>query len=209
MQNTSAEFDTKHTPQSHAGQSHMGDSHVTVREAVGVFPDDEHLQAAIDELEMAQFPRHDISVLGSKGEMEDTYNKPYRDPHNIKDDARAPRGVHVMPEERSLAEAALVGGGIIVTVVVLTPVLGAAGGPMLSNILLLLALAAVGGLVGFGLAMLLRRTRANRHKKQIRKGGLLLWVGAPTREMEIKAQSILAKHGARDVHVHEIDRAAA
>ena len=181
---------------------------VTVREAVGVFPDDEHLRAAIDELEMAEFSRHDISVLGTKGEMERIYNKPYRNPVSLEDDARAPRGVYIMPEEQSLAEAALVGAGIIFTIVLIAPFMGATGN-LGGNMLGLIGLAAAGGLVGYGLALWLRRSRMRRYKEQVRRGGLLLWVNTPTSEMEQKAQEILARHGAHNVHVNEVMQAVA
>lgn len=178
---------------------------VSVREAVGVFPDDAHLQAAIDELEMAEFARQDISVLGSKEEMQRIYHKPYRNATDLEDDPRAPRGVHVMPEEQSLAEAALVGAGIIFTVVFLGPVFGAAGA-LGGGLIVLVLLAALGGGIGYGLARALRSYRARRYKEQIRKGGLLLWVSTPSRALERKAQAILAKHGAKDVHINEVTR---
>lgn len=181
---------------------------VTVREAVGVFPDDEHLRAAIDDLEMAEFSRHDISVLGTKGEMERVYDKPYRNPKHMEDDDRAPRGVYIMPEEQSLAEAALVGAGIIVPVTLAVLFLGT-GGMLAGNMLTLLALAVVGGFIGYGFALWLRKARAKRYKEQVRRGGLLLWVNTPTREMERKAQDILRRHGARDVHVNEVTQAVA
>lgn len=181
---------------------------VSVREAVGVFTDDEHLQAAIDELELQEFARQDISVLGSKMEMERTYDKANRNPYNIENDPHAPRGVHVMPEEQSLAEAALVGAGIIFTVVFLGPVMGA-NGALSSGLVVLVMLAALGGAIGYGLARALRSYRQRHYKKQLRKGGLLLWVNTPTRALERKAQEILAKHGARDVHINEVNRSIA
>lgn len=189
-------------------QTQQTQNAVSVREAVGVFADDEHLQAAIDELEMEEFARQDISVLGSKMEMERTYDKANRNPYNLEDDPRAPRGVHVMPEEQSLAEASLVGAGIIFTVVFFGPVMGA-NGALSAGMGVLLLLAAIGGVVGYGLARALRSYRQRHYKKQLRKGGLLLWVNTPTRAMERKAQQILAKHGARDVHINEVNRAVA
>jgi len=189
-------------------QTQQTQNAVSVREAVGVFADDEHLQAAIDELEMEEFARQDISVLGSKMEMERTYDKANRNPYNLEDDPRAPRGVHVMPEEQSLAEASLVGAGIIFTVVFFGPVMGA-NGALSAGMGVLLLLAAIGGVVGYGLARALRSYRQRHYKKQLRKGGLLLWVNTPTRALERKAQQILAKHGARDVHINEVNRAVA
>lgn len=35
-------------------------------------------------------------------------------------------------------------------------------------------------------------------------GGLLLWVRTPDAAREEKARAILAKHGGRDVHVHDL-----
>jgi len=40
-----------------------------IREAVGVFDNPEKVDAAIADLEGTAFPRHDISVLGSKKEV--------------------------------------------------------------------------------------------------------------------------------------------
>lgn len=189
-------------------QTQQTQSAVSVREAVGVFADDEHLQAAIDELELEEFARQDISVLGSKMEMERTYDKANRNPYNLEDDPRAPRGVHVMPEEQSLAEASLIGAGIIFTVMFLGPVMGASGS-LSTGLVVMVLLAGVGGIVGYGLARALRSYRQRHYKQQLRKGGLLLWVNTPTRALERKAQQILAKHGARDVHINEISRAIA
>lgn len=178
---------------------------VTLREAVGVFPDDEHLMAAIDDLEMAEFHREDISVLGSEFEMRHVYNASNRTPSELEDDPRAPRGVFVMPEEQSLAEASLVGAGVLLAVFLAGPVMGA-DLAVATNVFVLVVLAAIGGLIGYGAARLLRHMSVRRSQKQKASGGLLLWVNTPTREREQKAQAILSRHGARDVHVNEVVR---
>lgn len=178
---------------------------ITQRETVGVFADDEHLLAAIDDLEMAEFNRQDISVLGSEGKMRKTYHKAQRNPYSIEADPKAPRGVHITPEEQSLAEASLVGGGVLLAVFLAGPVIGA-NMAVASNVVILLAFAAVGGAIGYGIARLLRSRRSRSTHAQERKGGLLLWVSTSTQEREAKAQSILKRNGARDVHVNEIEK---
>lgn len=178
---------------------------VTLREAVGVFPDDEHLMAAIDDLEMAKFNRNDISVLGSEFKMRDVYHRATRNSFEMEDDPKTPRGVFVMPEEQSLAEAALVGAGVLLTVFVMGPVMGANLSET-PNVFMLLVMAVIGGLLGYGAARLLRYVRHKRTLEQQQKGGLLMWVNTPTREREERAKAILARHGARDVHVNEVVR---
>lgn len=184
------------------------ENQVNVREAVGVFDDDEHLLAAIDDLEVAQFQRKDFSVLGNEMDMRRTYGVPHRNPYNIEDDAEAPRGVYVMPEERSLAEASLVGGGIIFSVVLFGPFLGA-DMAMPGTALVLLTLAIMGGVVGWMAVLGLRHLRQRRTKGQLRKGGMLLWVNTPTPEHERTARDILERNGAHDVHINVVEKQVA
>jgi positive regulator of sigma E activity len=170
---------------------------VVLREAVGVFPDDEHLLAAIDDLEMAEFSREDISVLGNKTDAPSAYH--------MEDDPNVPRGVYVTPEEHSLAEASMVGGGILLAVFLVGPMMG----PDLmvaTNVFMLMVIAAIGGILGYVAARIYRNYRQNHSRSQRRQGGLLLWVNTPTHEREEKAQHILSRHGARDVHVNEVVR---
>lgn len=181
---------------------------VKLREAVGVFPDDEHLMAAIDDLEMAEFNRQDISVLGSEAEMVQTYRSPYVSPYRLEDDPRAPRGVFVMPEEQSLAEAALVGAGVIIAIYLFGPMMGP-NLTMAASVVVLVLIAAIGGALGYTAALGLRRMRQRRTIAQRRRGGLLLWVATPTRDREEKATAILSRHGAKDVHINETMRQVA
>lgn len=178
---------------------------VSVREVVGVFTEDESLRAAIDSLEVEGFSRLDISVLGRKEEIKKTYGTSYRDPREMEDDPNAPRGVYIMPEEQRLAEVSLVGGGVLVALVVAPPLLGTPDS-VSGNVPVILTLSAIGGVIGYGLACWLRYYRTQRYKRQLREGGLLLWVSAPTRERERKAKRALSRHGARNIHIHEIKR---
>ncbi|MCD6035079.1 MAG: hypothetical protein K0R63_820 [Rickettsiales bacterium] len=174
-----------------------------VREAVGVFNNLDEMQAAIDELELQGFERRHISVLGSEGAVEEHFGQPHIKPEELEDNPETPRSIKVKPQELGIAQGALVGGtmyaGVVAAILaagaftppgalVTTAIMGGVGG------------AALGGL----LAKLLGDEYANFFQKQLDAGGLLLWVATPDLEKEQIARDTLTKHGARDVHVHDI-----
>ncbi len=66
--------------------------------------------------------------------------------------------------------------------------------------------AIIGGLAYLGAvgARLLGRDRAEALKDQLDRGGLLLWVHCRDGEHERRAVEILTRHGAEDVHVHDL-----
>ena len=72
--------------------------------------------------------------------------------------------------------------------------------------------AAIGGLGGGAVGGLLAKVLGDEYsdffERQIKSGGLLLWVKTPTREKEEKAQKILKEFDASDVHVHQFSPAA-
>ncbi|MBM3617452.1 MAG: hypothetical protein FJX23_02785, partial [Alphaproteobacteria bacterium] len=98
-----------------------------VREAVGIFPDDRSLMAAIDELEQKHFARQDISVVTNAAEVQKVYHSTMKRPRSLAGDARAPRSYLVMPEEQSLAQAMFVGAGALFGVVAAMSVIIGAG----------------------------------------------------------------------------------
>jgi hypothetical protein len=71
--------------------------------------------------------------------------------------------------------------------------------------------AAIGvGAVGAGLGGLLARVVEHRHihrvREQLAQGGLVLWVSVRDNETAAHALAILIDAGARDSHLHEIER---
>ncbi|MCK6418294.1 MAG: hypothetical protein L6Q57_05065 [Alphaproteobacteria bacterium] len=170
------------------------------REAVGIFDSQSHRDAAIAELEITAFPRHDISVLGSESELRRRYGTGGVPLHRLEDNAQAPRAVSIRPEEKIIARGFVIGicayvGGCIVAIAAQT-----------LNPLSLLAAIAAGSLAGAALggliAYLFGHYLQKQISRQIQKGGLLLWVRTGDAEKEKIAMKILRKHGARDVHVH-------
>lgn len=182
----------------------METKHKVVREAVGIFPDDKNLMAAIDELEQKHFARQDISVVGDAAQMRRVYDSAVKSPHALLGDSRAPRGVFVMPEEQSLAQAVFVGFGALMGVVAAMAFSIGARVHYDEVTALFIAGGVLGGLVGLAAAIVQTAVRRKHIAEQINKGGLPLWVNTSSRERESLAQSILAKYGARDVHIQQV-----
>src|SRR5690606_11393020 len=77
-----------------------------IREAVGVFDDQNQLDAAVAELEVTAFPRQDISVL-SQQQVQERFGDDTRTEW-FEDNPAAPRSVPLRPEERHI------GAGVII-----------------------------------------------------------------------------------------------
>jgi hypothetical protein len=56
------------------------------------------------------------------------------------------------------------------------------------------------------LAAAIARRHSAQVQEQLHKGGLVLWVSVADAEAEKRALAVLDKMGARDIHVHEINR---
>ncbi len=170
------------------------------KEAVGIFQNQQDMDEAIADLEAAMFPRHNISVIGSKARMEERFGSETLSPELLEDNPRAPKDASIRPEEKTIASTVIVGvpaffGGcaaalmvnpatslVLVTAVVFGSVVGAA----------------IGGSVLFGIKTYLD----NRVQEQIKEGGLVLWVKTFKPEQERQAKAIMKDHGAQDVHFH-------
>ena len=172
------------------------------REAIGIFDDQEKLDAAIQELEATHFPRRDISVLGSAEEIEKRFGSEAVDPDLLKDSPRTLRSISIRPEEKTIGATAFIGllgyvGGCIAALIV---------NPATS--LILLSAIALGSLIGAGIGgFIIKMIRSNMHEhiqKQIKKGGVLVWVRTPEPRKEKNAKDILTRNGAKHIYMHGI-----
>ncbi len=177
------------------------DQPTLIREGVGIFDNLDQLDAAIFELEKNAFNRNEISVLASKGEVEQRFGK-YATAYELADHPDAPRGVFVVPEEKALGMAVLVGGGAYA---------GAVSGLLFSALSqnFPYALAAIaGGVIGAalgGLVAKLLRDKFNADMDhQMRQGGLVLWVRIFDPRKWKLAREIMQRHGGQFVHLHQI-----
>jgi hypothetical protein len=171
-------------------------------EAVGVFDSFEALQAAMYDLLIAGFSRHDISMLGATEAMEKNLGKRFWRSAELEDDPKAPRASFVSEEAIGEFEGAVAGGffflgSVIAMLAMLTPA---------STVAASIAAVAIGGTPGAAIGTLLARRIGKHHRdyyeEQIRHGGILLWVRVADPEKEHLAVEILKGHSGRDVHVH-------
>lgn len=178
-------------------------------EAVGVFRSADAFEAATDELLSSGFDRADLSLLASEHAVEKMLGHLYRRVEELEDDPRVPRAAYVSREAIGDAQGALIGGLTFVGGVGAAGAMVAAGGALAGVILAAAMLGGAGGLMGSTLAKIVERHHADRLQAQIDKGGLLLWVRTRDREHEVRAEAILRKHGASDVHIHDLPSRAA
>ncbi len=172
------------------------------KEAVGVFKTTNDLQNAIRSLEGTAFPRQDISVMGSRSELQKIFGSKTVLPEFAMDNADTPRQAPARPEEKTIGTAGMIGGATYVGAMAMALTAGAVTFPAI------ITAAVIGGLGGGTLGAILAKIfgdRYNRHiEEQIEHGGLLLWVRTPDKDREELAKHIMIANGAYDVHVHQI-----
>ena len=123
----------------------MDDQPDTIREAVGVFANENDLQAAIDELLSSGFHRAELSLLASEEAVNEKLASGFANICAVEDDPVVPRTAYVSPEAIGDAQGGivsglvyagatvaagtgLISGGAIVTALVAATLVGGAGG---------------------------------------------------------------------------------
>ena len=172
------------------------------KEVVGVFMTIDDLHNAIRELEGTAFPRQDISVMGSRSELERVFGAKVIPPEFAIDNPDTPRQAPARPEEQTIGAAGMIGGTAYVGAMALALTAGAVTFPAI------ISAAVIGGSGGGTLGAILTKVLGNRYNRhveeQIEKGGLLLWVRTPDVEREDLANRILITNNAYQVHMHQI-----
>lgn len=175
-----------------------------IREAVAIFESVEGLEAAIDELTLAGFERHQLSLMARDEDIRERFGRTVDHVEAAKDDPNVPRMSYVSPEELGDAQGFAMGVAGYVGAVIAGGAIVASGGT-----LLVAALGAAAAGVGTGaggglLARWLGEQRGDVLQSHLDKGGLLLWVNLASVEDENRAREILSRHTDRPVEVHEI-----
>ncbi len=176
----------------------------TVREAVGVFHDEQSLRAAVDELLIHGFDRADLSLLASHHAVEEKLGHVYEKVAEIEDDPTVPRQAYAGSDSRTEAKGAMIGGLAYVGAVASAGFIVASGGAAAAAILGAVAAGGAGGFVGALLSRVMDQRHAHNLQRQLEHGGLLLWVHTPDAEHERRAVDVLKAHSADDVHVHDL-----
>ncbi|SNS17268.1 MULTISPECIES: hypothetical protein [unclassified Azospirillum] len=194
----------------HHPTHHMADTPAAVpqqgsmQEAVGLFSSEDRLQKAIDELSMAGFFPHDLSLMANdesvlrrvtrRGDLGDIA-------HNAPDNAR--RAV-VAPEEIGNAQGAAIGVPAYIAAVAATGVVVATGGTALAAAAAAIAAGGAGGGLGALLARWIGNKRNAALTSHLEGGGMLLWVNLRDEVRERQACEIIARHADSGVEVHDI-----
>lgn len=173
----------------------------TVREAVGVFDDWSSLEAAVDSLREAGFPKDAISLLADQATVESKLGHVYDRVEELEDEPAAPRTAFTSTKAIGAREDMVVSSLTVLPTVIAASIVVASAGAVAAAIA---GTAVVGATLGTVLARWIDKRHADRLEEQLQKGGILLWVRTPDEAAERKAIKILTEHANHDVHIHEI-----
>lgn len=176
----------------------------TVREAVGIFSSRDALQKAIDELSLAGFQRHELSVLANDQTIRDHLGHVPGSVEEVAHDPNAPRQSYVSPEDTGSAKGVAVGFPAYVGAILATGAVLATGGTALAAAAAAAAAGVGGGALGSVMSQWLTDKRNEPMLQHLDKGGILLWVNLADAERERLAQEIMNRHAAQPVEVHEV-----
>jgi hypothetical protein len=176
------------------------------REVTGVFRSRKALDATVQELLLAGYDRADIDVSTSPDELQRRLNYRSIPPEDLADVPTAPREPFVGEDD------------VIITDAVVGSVVGCAAAlaigyylatRSIGSLSAVLFAALCGFVVGGGAVLWarrrLRRERALGLERLSEAQGLVIWVRVHSEEKETEAQEFLLRHGAKAVHVHEIE----
>lgn len=183
-------------------------SEKTQTEAVGVFHDARSLQSAADALLIAGFDRADLSLLAAQEAVEKKLGHAYSSTTELEDDPRVETRAYSGEDSLTEAKAAAVGGLFFVGAVAAAGAVVASGGTVAAAIIGALAAGGTGGAIGAVLARFLARHHAEALRRQLDKGGILLWVRTADTTHEERALEILKTNGGEDVHLHSLPKVA-
>jgi hypothetical protein len=177
-----------------------------VREAVAIFDSRDALQKAIDDLYMAGFQRHELSVMANDQTIKEHSGQV---PENSADAAHDPtvtRQSYVAPEDLGSHQGVAVGFPAYVGAVIATGAVLATGGTALAAAAAAAAAGVGGGALGSVLSSWISDKRNEPMLQQLDKGGILLWVNVTSPERERLAREALARHSVNPVEVHEVQQ---
>lgn len=172
------------------------------REAVAIFDSEGALNSAVDALMQAGWSQGDLSLLGNT----DRAAQLLKPVDVIADQDDAPRSEYISPDSRTEGLAAVAAGPALLAGLGAAAIVTTGGVALLPVIAVTAGSAAVAGGGGLLLARAFGRKHADWLHKQIRDGGLLLWVHAPDPEKDEVLLAALRDSGGRNVHIHVATR---
>lgn len=175
-----------------------------IREAVGIFFDQQHLEEALKDLQSSGFEHDEIGLLAGEHTIEKSLGDLYSRINTYTDPSQAPETAFVKND--SLGETfRTLSGGLVFTgastamgVAVIST--GIFGGAMVVAATGVAAVAGFSALVG----TLIHQSDAEYLEEQVDQGHLLLFVRVSSPEEEQQAVEILSRHAGYDARVHEV-----
>lgn len=186
-----------------AGTNATG-SNATVREAVAVFDSRDALQNAIDDLTLAGFQRHELSLLANDETIRERLGDVPGDVGSLAHDPDAPRQAYISPEDIGSGQGAAVGFPAYVGAIIATGAVLATGGTALAAAAAAAAAGVGSGAAGSFLSQWITDKRNEPMLQHLDKGGILLWVNVGDAARERIALDILNRHAIRPAETHEV-----
>lgn len=176
------------------------------REVAALFDDPDALEDVIEALELHGFDRADIAIAAAPERLCRMLHRERLVMAEVADDPRAPARVPVDRHERAEGKAALAGalallagftGGAAAVVI---------GAELLAAYGLALAAGAAGGGLGWLAGRRLERRYLDGLAREVRDGGIVLWVRLREGRDPALAERLMRAHGGREIRIHELDR---
>lgn len=177
-----------------------------VREVVGTVHNLELLESMVVALSAAGFDKSDIDLMASREAVLEKLPAIYADPISLAEIPDLPRRELVTRDEGTTVTGLVFGTLMSLAALGAALPVVASGGALAA----VLAATAVGGAAGAGIARVVRKVilggvGAEALERDIRGGGLVVFVRARDAAAEERAQEIMRKAGALNVHIHEIE----
>ncbi|ANC90851.1 hypothetical protein A6A40_02430 [Azospirillum humicireducens] len=181
-----------------------GATDATVREAVAILDSRESLQKAIDDLTLAGFQRHELSLLANDETIRERLGSVPADVGNLAHDPDAPRQAYISPEDIGSGQGAAVGFPAYVGAIIATGAVLATGGTALAAAAAAAAAGVGSGAAGSFLSQWITDKRNEPMLQHLDKGGILLWVNVGDAARERIALEILNRHAVQPAEVHDV-----
>ena len=189
-----------------SGENDLAIGKVRVREVVGTVFNHSLLESMVSELTTAGFDRSDIDLMASWDTIRQQLPTIYPDPAVLSEIPDLPRRKLVTDDEEMSVTGLVFGTLITVSALAVGAPVVASGGALAAVV----AASTGGGLLGAALANAVRKILTTGMdpetlERDLWRGGLVVFVRARAAEAEERAQAIMRRNGARNVHVHEIE----
>lgn len=179
---------------------------VRVREVVGTVHNLELLESMVVALSAAGFDKSDIDLMASREAVLEKLPAIYVDPIPLAEIPDLPRRELVTRDEGTTVTGLVFGTLMSLAALGAALPVVASGGALAA----VLAATAAGGAAGAGIARAVRKiilggVGAEALERDLNGGGLVVFVRARDAAAEERAQEIMRRSGALNVHIHEIE----